>query len=70
MKRLPKRVVTLSRVYHLLGIVSVALKLTADYRRHAVCTAKAVKADKTPVHDQRCHCFQQCLPCLTAAAKG
>lgn len=65
-----KTVLKPSVLYNLVGLSLVVLKAAADCRRHAVCTAKAVKADKTPVHDQRCHCFQQCLPCLTAAAKG
>lgn len=61
MKKVP------SILYNLLGLASVALKITADYRRHAACERKA---GGEAVHGQRCHCFQQCLPCLTAAARG
>jgi hypothetical protein len=68
MKKNVKGLFSLGRLYNLLGIASVALKITADYRRHAACERKT--GGEPNLHGQRCHCFQQCLPCLTAAARG
>jgi hypothetical protein len=52
-KSLPADARVAARLYNYSGLVFVAFKFWADFRRHAA-------HDK---HSQKCDCFVQCLPC-------